>query len=63
MAGDARLTLVCKFCWLNKSKSNGLCQTEYSDVFSWSKQQTLNPGYKLCINKGNEGGGVIVQGG
>jgi len=25
--------------------------TEYKDSSSWAKQETLNPDYKVCVNK------------
>lgn len=57
VAGDASLALVCKSCLLDSTKIDGLCQKGYKDSSSWAKKQSLNPNYKVCINRGNKGVG------
>lgn len=51
--------LVILVCW---AEQRGRDFMGYIGSSSWAKQQTLNPYYQVCINKGKEGGYLPVGG-
>lgn len=64
MAGDAGLPIVCKFCFIDRTKRlyqllvNLASLTGQRVMTSW-KSNKLNLDYKVCVYKGNKCGNLL----